>query len=169
MSLSTRKEVYPSIAKSILEYCLDIYARTDNVRKQLQVLCNKIYRKILLKSRYERIVTMHEELKYLSVNNLYRYLLVTNLLNLLKYETSPFTFKQLDLEDKVYRTRNRFLNSKIVPKKESVKNSWIYRSTEVWNALQCFKISFIDPEQYKMELKGEILKKFPNILHDKII
>ena len=112
---------------------------------------------------------MHEELKYWSVNNLYRYLLVTNLLNLLKYETSPFTFKQLDLEDKVYRTRNRFLNSKIVPKKESVKNSWIYRSTEVWNALQCFKFSFIDPEQYKMELKGEILKKFPNILHDKII
>ena len=169
MNFKTRKEVYPSICKSIIEYCLDIYARNESSRKILQVLCNRIYRDILIKTRYEPIINLHNDLDVLSVNNMYRYQLVTNLLNLLKWESSLFTFRQLDLEEKVYKTRNRFLNVRIVPKKENVKSSWIIRSTDSWNALQCFKIQFVKPELYKDELKGSIKATYPNIVNDKIV
>ena len=169
MDKDTRKEVYSSICKSVVEYCLDIYGRLDGSRKILQVTCNKIYREILLKDRYTRIVDLHNELGYLSVNNMYRYLLMMNLLNLLNYETSPFTYKQLVLEDRLYKTRNRFLNTKFVATVETVRNSWIIRATDTWNKLQCFKIKFVKPELYKEEIKGKIREKFPNISNDKLV
>ena len=82
MDKPTRYEVYPSICKSVVEYCLDIYGRLEFSRKILQVTCNKIYREMLLKDRYEPIINMHVALGYLSINNLYRYQLVMSMLNL---------------------------------------------------------------------------------------
>ena len=155
--------------KVVVEYCLDIYSRLEGSRKILQVTCNRIYREILLKDRYEPIINMHNDLGYLSVNNMYRYLLLMNLLNLLNYETSPFTYKQLVLEDRIYKTRNRFLNTKFVATVETVRNSWIICATDTWNKLQCFKIKFVKPELYKEEIKGKIQEKYPNISNDKFV
>ena len=168
MSRPMKKEMYTSFCLSVIYYNLDIYGRTDQVRKKLQVLMNKVLRKILDASRYEKITNMLKSLEMLSINNNYRYLQIMNMQKLLDKENSPFTFYCLDLEERLVKTRNRFLRSTFSPKLESVKNSWLMRAMDWWNKLQLFKVKFAKSDEAKAEVKGKILTAWPNIDGDKI-
>ena len=91
-----------------------------------------------------------------------------NMQKLLDKENSPFTFYCLDLEERLVKTRNRFLRSTFSPKLESVKNSWLMRAMDWWNKLQLFKVKFAKSDEAKAEVKGKILTAWPNIDGDKI-
>ena len=162
LSEKTRKETVSALCYGSMGYCFQIWGRHGSIRNQAQRVQNQINRCILIRKARSSRSQMLMDLKYLKVDNWYRYLCVTDLYKYLRFGGCPYTVSLLDNRSRPYYMRRQNMMLNFRPKIVHGIASFINQAVATWNLIDVPGIKFKTFADLKVEVKGILFEDYNN-------
>ena len=163
-SFKTLKEVTTSLIHSTIEFCAEIYLRNPKNQSLIQKRLNSTMRMLLNKDWDDSVSEMLYTLRWLNVTNMWHWCCIRTLKRIMGSPRQvPHTWKIINLNTDPLRNV-RYNSLKLTWRKLTrwARESFVFCSVDVYNALGLHGRLFADYEDMRDQIKATITQHFGN-------